>query len=202
MVSQTPMTTKKRNRAPIPYDVQVRVLFRDGWICRWCRRPVVFGPALRLLQKFATEAGYSRPLAYYHRNWSRAGAPLLDYMGAVIDHVEAFAKGGDHGEANFVTACNKCNTRKNDHNPADWERENPPRLVRGKYGEPLHWDGLVSLFLVIAAQGAELGSSEKLWEKAIRKYFALEGPPNTYQPSGCQDDRSVPPPGEWAVPVK
>lgn len=173
MGNRTPAITKRRNRAPIPYDVQVRVLFRDGWICRWCRRPVVFGPALRLLQEFAAGSGYSRPLAYFHKNWSRAGAPLLDHMGAVIDHVEAFAKGGVHEEANFVVACNKCNTRKNDHHAADYERRNPPRPVRGKYGEPEHWDGLASMFLVLAARGATLGPSEARWEKALRKHLAL-----------------------------
>jgi hypothetical protein len=99
-------------------------------------------------------------------------------MGAVIDHVEAFAKGGVHGEGNFVVSCNKCNTRKNDQKAADYERRNPPKPVRGKYGEPQHWDGLASLFLVLAAQGAELGPSESRWERAIRRHLELESLPN------------------------
>ena len=73
----------------------------------------VFSPTFRLLQVFVEASGHHAPLAYFHPNWRRDAAPLLDHMGAVIDHVEAFATGGEHGEANFVTACNKCNARKN-----------------------------------------------------------------------------------------
>jgi hypothetical protein len=132
------------------------------------------------LQEFAKSNGCQSPLAYFHKNWSRAGAPLLDHMGAVIDHVEAFAKGGAHHEANFVVACNKCNARKNDTNAADYSRKNPSKRVRGKHGEPQHWDGLASLFLVLAARGAVLTPSESLWEQSLREYLSVEsGPPNT-----------------------
>lgn len=165
---------KKRSRSPIPYDLQIRVLYRDGWLCRWCHRPVVFAPALRLLQGFVRGNGFPMPIAYFHPNWSRAGAPLLDHLGAVIDHVEAFAKGGEHKESNFVVACNKCNARKNDRDAEEYEREKPGRAVRGKYGEPQHWDGLASLFLVLAAQGAELKPAERRWERAIRKHLELQ----------------------------
>lgn len=165
----------RRRRTPIPYDVQVRVLYRDGWLCRWCHCPVIFSPAFRLVQGFVERAGYPKPIAYFHRNWSRAGAPLLDHLGAVIDHVEAFDKGGAHDEVNFVVACNKCNTRKNDSAADDYKRRNPSKPVHGKYGEPQHWDGLASLFLVLAAQSAELEPSEHRWADAIRKYLGLEG---------------------------
>lgn len=180
MQSQNTPTRRGRSRSPIPYDVQVRVLFRDGWICRWCHRPVVFGPALRLLQEFTERGGYPGPLAYFHRNWSRAGAPLLDHLGAVIDHVEAFAKGGAHAEGNFVVACNKCNTRKNSGRAEDYERKNPRKPVRGKYGEPQHWDGFASLFLVLAGLGVELMPAESQWERAIRKHLEiLQAPPSS-----------------------
>ncbi len=164
--------SKRKSRAAIPYDVQVRVLYRDGWLCRWCYRPVVFSPAFRLLQGFVQLAGYTRPLAYFHRNWSRTSAPLLDHLGAVIDHVEAFAKGGPHDERNFVVACNKCNTRKNDRPAGDYAREKPGKPVRSKYGEPRHWDGLASLFLVLAEQGAEIDPAERRWAEALRKHIA------------------------------
>jgi 5-methylcytosine-specific restriction endonuclease McrA len=52
------------------------------------------------------------PLAYHHANWSRQGAPLLDLLGAVIDHIEAFSTGGASDIENLATACNKCNGRK------------------------------------------------------------------------------------------
>jgi hypothetical protein len=149
------------------------MLFRDGWLCRWCHRPVVFSPAFRLLQGFVEQAAYPKPIAYFHKNWSRAGAPLLDHLGAVIDHVEAFAKGGAHGEANFVVACNKCNARKNDRSPEDWLDEKPGKPVHGRYGEPQHWDGLASLFLALAAQGAKLEPAEQRWAGAIREHLGL-----------------------------
>ncbi len=94
-------------------------------------------------------------------------------MGAVIDHIEAFSKGGAHDEQNFVVACNKCNSRKHNADAWTYERRNPLKPVRGKYGEPEHWDGLVSLFLVLAGKGAELRPSESRWERAIRKHLGL-----------------------------
>jgi 5-methylcytosine-specific restriction endonuclease McrA len=159
-------------RRPIPVMDSVEVFFRDKWICHWCGRPVVFSPAFRLLQCFVKKNGYTRPIAYFHPNWSRASAPLLDHLGAVIDHVEAHSKGGEHDQSNFVTSCNKCNTSKNARLAAVFASENPKKLVKGKYGEPLDWDGLVSLFLLLAEQGMELEAGERRWEKAFRAYFA------------------------------
>jgi hypothetical protein len=127
---------------------------------------VVFAPAFRLLEAFVRQAGYGRPIAYFHRNWSRRSAPLLDHLGAVIDHVEALARGGAHDESNFVVACNKCNTRKTDGGPKE-----PGKRVRGKYGEPNDWDGLASLFLVLADKGAELNPTEHRWAEALRKHL-------------------------------
>jgi hypothetical protein len=56
--------SQKRRRTPIPHDLQVRVMFRDGWMCHWCGRPVIFGPALRLLQESVQKGGWRQPLAY------------------------------------------------------------------------------------------------------------------------------------------
>lgn len=162
-----------RTRSKIPLDVQVRVLFRDGWLCRWCHRPTVFSPTFRLLQVFVEASGCRSRLAYFHPNWRRDAAPLLDHMGAVIDHVEAFASGGDHGEPNFVTACNKCNARKNSRSAAAYERERPGKPVKGRFGEPQHWDGLTSLFLVLARSGIPLTPTEKAWRKALDAHLDL-----------------------------
>jgi 5-methylcytosine-specific restriction endonuclease McrA len=57
-------------------------------------------------------AGKVDPLAYHHAHWTRHGAPLLDLLGAVIDHVQAFSTGGPDHIDNLATACNKCNGRK------------------------------------------------------------------------------------------
>lgn len=156
-----------RARPSVPAEVQVRVFFRDGWLCRWCHRPVVFAPTFRLIQLLVKESGFAKEVAYFHPNWSRHSAPLLDHLGAVVDHVEAYSKGGRHDESNFVTACNKCNARKNAKKAGDYALEKPGKPVRGKYGEPRHWDGLVSLFLLLAAK-AELTSTERRWKAALR----------------------------------
>jgi len=126
-------------RPNIPLDLQVRVFFRDGWLCRWCYKPTVFAPTFRLLQRLVEDRGYSLPLAYFHPNWRRDAAPLLDHLGAVIDHLEALSKGGEHGEANFMTACNKCNARKNSRLAKDYQNDKPGKPVKGKFGEPKHW---------------------------------------------------------------
>jgi len=162
---------KKQSRSRIPYDVQVRVLYRGRWLCYWCARPVVFAPALRLVQEFVSKGGCLRPTAYFHQNWSRAEAPLLDHLGAVIDHVKAHVKGGAHDESNFVVACNKCNARKSDVDAIEHGRRHPLKSVHGKYGEPEHWDGLVSIFLVLAAQGWSLSSAEAKWKRAIEGHL-------------------------------
>jgi len=154
----------------VPFDVQVRVFFRDAWLCHWCRRPVIFPPALRLLQHFVETSGNSRPLAYFHPHWSRHSAPLLDHLGAVVDHVEAYSRNSRHTEANFVTACNKCNARKSDRQASDYRKQEPGTPIRGKYGEPCDWDGFVSLFLLLAER-TELRPSEQQWALAFRSNF-------------------------------
>ena len=162
---------RKPSRPAVPVEVQVSVFVRDGWLCKWCHRPVVFAPVFRLLDGLVKSAGYPKPIAYFDSHWSRRSAPLLDHLGAVVDHVEAFSKGGLHGYRNFVTACNKCNARKNDRLAAEYVKSEPGKPVRGKHGEPRDWDGLASLFLVLAAQGARLSPGERRWERALRKAY-------------------------------
>src|ERR1019366_4484098 len=65
-------------------------LFRhEGWVCTWCNRPVIFGPVMKFLEREVRKSGRNERLSYYHAHWTRAGAPLLDELGAAIDHVEA-----------------------------------------------------------------------------------------------------------------
>jgi 5-methylcytosine-specific restriction endonuclease McrA len=84
-------------------------------------------------------------------------------LGAAVDHVVAFAWGGAHDEANFATACNKCNARKNDVVAHEFQRTAPLRTVKGKYGEPVAWDGLSTLFVILAQGRSDLSASEKGW---------------------------------------
>jgi hypothetical protein len=84
-----------------------------------------------------------------------------------VDHVEAFSRGGAHDESNFVTACNKCNARKNNVTVEDFRQTAPPRPVKGKYGEPVAWDGFSTLFLLLAQGRGDLSGSEKGWLAAL-----------------------------------
>jgi len=98
---------------------------------------------------------------------------MLDHLAAVIDHVEAYSTGGEHGEANFATACNKCNSRKNARVAEEFEKEKPGPSVKGKYGEPKHWDGFVAVFLVLSATDVgPLTASEKAWRLALEKFLS------------------------------
>ena len=103
---------KRRRRTPLSKDLQVRVFRRDGWLCRWCGRPVIFPAAMKYLERYARRRGYSGRLAYWSSAWRRDASPLLDQLAAVVDPVVAFSTGGPHAESNFVTACYKCNVRK------------------------------------------------------------------------------------------
>ena len=99
---------------------------------------------MRLLEREMRKAGRTEPLAYFHAHGTRDGAPLLDELWGVIDHAEAFSTGGANSEENLVTACNKCNGRKSSASLIKWGGRVMRKPVKGKYGEPQHWDGLAS----------------------------------------------------------
>src|SRR5262249_23462070 len=94
-------------RPPLSKNLQLRVFRDDRWVCRWCNRPVIFAPVMRLIEREVRKAGNHNPLSYYHAHWTRNGAPLLDELGAVIDHVEAHSTGGSSDKTNLATACGK-----------------------------------------------------------------------------------------------
>lgn len=161
-------TIRRPGRKSLPKRLQARVFYRDHWLCRWCKRPVIFAPAMKYLQLQLSNAGY-KDLAYWRYAYDRHGAPLLDDLAAVVDHVTAFSAGGPGNEENLVTACNKCNTRKNNSNAAAWERAHPAKSIKGKYGEPVSWEGFSSLFLFLAERhAANLTASEESWVEALK----------------------------------
>ena len=158
-----------RRRSQPSKDVQVAVFRRDHWLCRWCKKPVVFAPAMKYLQRELENSGYSN-LAYWRLAYTRRDAPLLDELSAVVDHFEAFATGGLDSIENFVTACNRCNMRKSTSDPAKWEREHPIKPIKGRYGEPENWDGLSTVFVFFAERDpAMLAASEKQWLQALKR---------------------------------
>jgi 5-methylcytosine-specific restriction endonuclease McrA len=136
-------------RARMSKLLQVQVFEQDKWLCRWCLRPVIFPPALKFLEHLLRSEGVSRQLAYFQTNWRRDKAPLLDELGASVDHVEAHSKGGSGDIQNLATICSRCNARKGALTAEEFLRRYPLRRVRGKHGEPIHWDGLASLFVLL-----------------------------------------------------
>jgi 5-methylcytosine-specific restriction endonuclease McrA len=113
-------------------------------------------------------SGNSNPLAYHHAHWTRDGAPLLDLLGAVIDHIEAFSTGGADDLENLATACNKCNGRKSATSLAKWGERPLERPVKGKYGEPQNWEGLSSLFVMLAQRDpSALTANERGWLRVL-----------------------------------
>lgn len=153
--------TMKRKR--FAKCAQIAIFKRDGWLCQWCKRPVIFGPAMKLL---AVDTGGP---AYYHAHWTRDTAPLPDELGAVLDHKECFSKNPDlDSEENLVTACNKCNGRKSAATLDQFEKRHKRTPIRGKYGEPQRWDGMTSAFVTLANRCPEaLTPGEKEWLDAI-----------------------------------
>jgi 5-methylcytosine-specific restriction endonuclease McrA len=157
-----------RNRRSFAKRVQLDIFERDGWLCCWCKRPVIFPPVMKFLEAEVRNAGRSG-LAYYHTHWTRYGAPLLDELGAVIDHVEAFSTGGLDSTENLITAWNKCNGHKSAAPLDRWSKRPMRKPIKGKYGEPQHWDGLASVFVMLADRNmATLTGSERDWLTAFK----------------------------------
>jgi len=124
---------------------------------------------MRYLESWVRETGFEGPLAYYDPRWRRDKAPLLDHLAAVIDHHKAHSRGGADEEANFVTACNKCNMRKNNALAADFSKRAPLVRIKAKYGEPEQWDGLSSLFIGLIEGHLSMATpSERAWLGALR----------------------------------
>ena len=147
---------------------QIAIFRRDGWLCQWCAKAVIFAPVMRLLEREVRKSGFAGPLAYYHAHATRDGAPLLDELWAVLDHADPHSSGGPTDAKNLLTACNKCNGRKNNTPRKVFEALPKPKPIKGKYGEPLHWDGLSILFTVLAQRDqSDLTTSERQWLKAL-----------------------------------
>jgi HNH endonuclease len=166
----------RKARSAIPISTQVEVLFRDAWLCHLCRRPVIFHLALKQLQHLVGSALPHLRVAYWQANWRRDAAPLLDELAASVDHVEAFSRGGAHDASNFRAVCARCNARKSAANAETFLVALRPWRVKGKYGEPKDWDGLSSVFVLLAAQTPEaLSVTERQWLKVLRDRLEQAG---------------------------
>ena len=167
-------------RHKIPYECQVHIFFRDKWPCHWCHRHIIFAPAIKYLELFVRDSGYAYPISCYHDNWRRDVSPLLDDLGVVLDHLHPRSRGGKGSENNLVSACNKCNSRKSDIQYMDFLEGEHFRRVKGKYGEPMNWDGLSSTFIVLAAKYSDqLTATERKWLRALQSFLSTRGSRNS-----------------------
>jgi RNA:NAD 2'-phosphotransferase (TPT1/KptA family) len=91
-------------------------------------------PTFRFIAAELRHAGQSGNLTFHHTHWTRQDAPLLDELGAVIDHVKRLNTDGLETVENLVTACNKYHLRKNADVLEKWNTRKLSKFVRGKYG--------------------------------------------------------------------
>ena len=160
-------------RPPLPIPLHVEVYFRDGWLCHVCKKPVIFHLALKYLANLVQEELPQANLAYWVATWRRDQAPLLDELASSVDHVEAFAKGGAHEIENFATICARCNARKSTRTKDAFVNLSQPWKVKGKYGEPVHWDGLASAFVVLGRRYSSLlSANDRKWLQALEARYA------------------------------
>jgi hypothetical protein len=79
-------------------------------------------------------------------------------------------------EGNLKTAHHTCNIRKSSEAQETYTARNPKRQIKSQYGEPEHWDGFVSMFMVLAATyEAELTPTERSWYRSLQKFFSEDG---------------------------
>ena len=155
-------------RVPIPIPTQAAVLFRDRWLCHLCGRPVILHLALKYLEAYVASRIPDVPVTYWQANWRRDAAPLLDELAASVDHVVPHSRGGSDDPSNLAAVCARCNARKGARSDDDYLKEKRPWKVRGKYGDPQHWDGLSAAFVTLAREDTtRLSRSEKNWLEAI-----------------------------------
>ena len=83
--------------------------------------------------------------------------------------MQAHRGGGSDDESNLVTTCHKCNIRKGDSHATEFTQRSPRRLIKGKYGEPEHWDGLSTMFVILLERFPNVASAaDRDWLKYLK----------------------------------
>lgn len=164
-----------RRRPPVPVRTQLAVYRQAGWLCTLCGAPTIFPFALKALERLVGASLPGLSPAYYNQQWRRDRAPLLDLLATCTDHVEAFSRGGRHDPGNFALACARCNQRKGDLAREEFLERYPRPSVTGRYGEPKAWDGLSSVFVVLARRyPSRLSVTERRWLTALEETMSGE----------------------------
>lgn len=137
-----PIPTVKRRFAPQGFT---SIFLRDGFICRYSGKRLIFPPALRLLSCVFPS------LFPYHPNWkTNVTHPAYMQLSATIDHLHPVSRGGVDDRSNWVTASMARNSAK-----VHWTLE--------EIGWELHpagnwrtWDGLLRWSVEYAATHPEV----------------------------------------------
>ncbi len=100
----------RSRRLPINRNLQVAVLRRDRFSCRYCGMRTIPVPVLRAASLIWPEE------LPFNRNWrTDVTHPVYAACAATIDHLQPRAHGGSNSElSNLVTACWPCNLQKSE----------------------------------------------------------------------------------------
>jgi 5-methylcytosine-specific restriction endonuclease McrA len=137
-----------------------QVFWRDGFTCRYCERRLVFPGALRIL---STTLPDQFP---YHPNWKTTECHFGYWeLSPTVDHVVPISREGTESDANWVTACWLCNSRKS-HFSIDelgWTLKRQSRIEE--------WDGLLRWFVEFAESNPKTAMLNGLarWHSAASK---------------------------------
>lgn len=127
------MPENLKTRKNVPRAIQLNVWMRDNWHCRYCGNPMVYGPALKLLDILNPNH------KYFHPNGKDGEMlPLFIKGWASVDHVKPFSRRGEDNIENYVSACWGCNLKYGDKEIGKGKPK-PRGIVQSE------WDGFYGL---------------------------------------------------------
>jgi 5-methylcytosine-specific restriction endonuclease McrA len=141
-------------RKNIPENVSLVIFRRDNWHCRYCNRPVFFGPTLKLLAEISKNPFYYHPHGKYE---AMALAPFY----AEVDHIKPVEKGGTNELNNLVTTCVTCNSKNS--NKSIGEGKKPPLEIKDS-----KWDGFSGLYPELIVL---MGKKPDDWVKLLQNAY-------------------------------
>lgn len=151
----------RAERPPIPPSVQVPVLRRDHFTCRYCGTRTVPTPVLRAASDLWPEA------IPYNPNWRTDSThPLFVDRAATFDHLRPHSQGGtDITLDNLVTACWSCNLQK-----SGFSLERLGWTLK-PIDETSTWDGLTATYPALWRKLAPTATAQQ--EKYHRRWLTI-----------------------------